>query len=574
VEAFVLTCLFPLFFVCHVDAQVIGILIANLLGKPLGGAHSWRYLLGLCLIPSLLQMVMAATLLESPLWLLGKGGAKNRVHAEEVLAALRGTDDVEFDLECMEASVNDDEDLDLDNEVDDGRLRKSSSSSHNGQHHNNHNGHHGNSNKGSWADEEYQSRRASNSEDLFGSDAPGSALEKGSIKRLSAESRSPRSAALSPSRSPRSVPSDSLWAPEVRRPLLIGLGLQLVQQFSGINAVFFYSTAFFASARMSDPWLGSVLASTVNVLATGISIYLIERMGRRKLLLISTAGMMFSCAALTVALMAMQPPSAGASPSASPVTSGAEAAYSGSGGAHTSGANFVPAWWVGPMSVGMILVFVSFFEVGLGPIPWLIGAEIFPNRIRSKAMGLSSTLNWLSNFAVGLSFPSLSLALGPLSFVPFGVVLALAFVLQYLFVPETQGKSLEEIQEEFLEAAGLAGHGGSGGGEYDEDQDIEYGDEEEGFGDATPSRLVGGLSDESAEEHEEDYQQQQQQKQHPSRGASDTPATPIPEGVEDGAAGSSDDFLIAPSGGGGHDGGRRRGHSSSSDGYDDDQAQR
>jgi hypothetical protein len=224
----------------------------------------------------------------------------------------------------------------------------------------------------------------------------------------------------------------------------------------------------------------------------------------------------------------------------------------------------------------MILVFVSFFEVGLGPIPWLIGAEIFPNRIRSKAMGLSSTLNWLSNFAVGLSFPSLSLALGPLSFVPFGVVLALAFVLQYLFVPETQGKSLEEIQEEFLEAAGLAAHGG-GGGEYDEDQDIEYGDEEEGFGDATtPSRLVGGLSDESAEEHEEDYQQyqqQQQQKQHPSRGASDTPATPIPEGVEDGAAGSSDDFLLAPGVGGGHDGGRRRGHSSSGDDYDD-QAQR
>ncbi len=197
------------------------------------------------------------------------------------------------------------------------------------------------------------------------------------------------------------------------------------------------------------------------------------------------------------------------------------------------------------MSVVMILVFVSFFEVGLGPIPWLIGAEIFPNRIRSEAMGISSTINWMSNFAVGLSFPSLSLALGPYSFVPFGLVLLVAFVLQYWFVPETQGKSLEEIQEEFLQQAGL-----------DEERDEEEGRSSSVYGDATPSRLADDLSEADEDEEEDDdlldtqqvsatdfHQSQrngQQQRSYPQGspqsaqgGGGDTPATPIPEESEE-----------------------------------------
>jgi len=498
-------------------AMVIGILVANLLGKPLGTAHTWRYLLGLCLVPALLQIIMAATLLESPLWLLSKGGAKNRMHAEEVLSALRGTDDVEFDLECMEASVNNEDDLDEEE--------------HEHQQHAEEDAERGDG-AASWGDEEYQSRhRLSSSSGSGGEASPrvganGHAhahphgVEKGSLASLSAAHR-----------------SRSLWAPEHRRPLLIGFGLQLVQQFSGINAVFFYSTSFFASAHMSDPWLGSVLASTVNVLATGMSIYLIERMGRRKLLLISTAGMMLSCVGLTYALMAMTPPTDAAA------MGGVGATPHGSvAGAHAP--TFAPPSWVGPMAVGMVLVFVSFFEVGLGPIPWLIGAEIFPNRIRSQAMGISSTINWMSNFAVGLSFPSLSLALGPLSFVPFGVVLLFAFILEYRFVPETQGKSLEEIQDDFLRAAGLG-------------EDVYGGDEEEdedGFGgssigDATPSRMAGGLSEEDDDDDEDAGSDDEEQHHGGGGGGYQASAagsgalfgaralhpggTPISEGVED-----------------------------------------
>jgi len=257
------------------------------------------------------------------------------------------------------------------------------------------------------------------------------------------------------------------------------------------------------------------------VLATGLSIYLIERMGRRKLLLISTFGMMLSCVGLTWALQAMQP---SPDPLAPP-----------------------PPPWVGFMSVGMVLVFVSFFEVGLGPIPWLIGAEIFPNRVRSKAMAISSTINWLSNFAVGLSFPSISLALGPASFVPFGVVLAAAFCLEYKFVPETQGKTLEEIQEEFL----------AQGGFNDEADAYDGAASSFGEGSATP-RL--GLADGSDEDGDADADADGDQDDEENgwestsvatttRGSSsagsgsaggrsaaqgESPATPIPEGDESG----------------------------------------
>ena len=553
-------------------AMVIGILIANLLGKPMGGHSSWRYLLGLTLIPSLLQIILSAALLESPLWLLHQNGSKNRRAAEEVLAKLRGTDDVEFDIECMMASVNEESEedstaeCDSDEEECDRRRGKNGAAAAAAQ--------------GSWGDDEYSSRRASTTDVL---DGVTPHVEKGSLAKLHpAHSATPPPDADSAAPAASTSKPHSLWSPEYRRPLCIGFGLQLVQQFSGINAVFFYSTAFFTSAHMSDPWsgnaahtrgqrrrrgegsahadvcrcllccccvlfrLGSVLASTVNVLATGLSIYLIERMGRRKLLLISTFGMMLSCVGLTYALQVMAAHSAHAAPA------GSAAANSSAAAAGPE----APAW-VGFMSVGMVLIFVSFFEVGLGPIPWLIGAEIFPTRVRSAAMSVSSTINWLSNFAVGLSFPSLSLALGPLSFVPFGVVLAVAFVLEYRFVPETQGKTLEEIQESFLAQGG-----------FDDESEDEDGTSSYASGSATPhsaSMKRGSVSeDEDVDEDDEtaaiNYRDDGFQSSsngssfgggiasgihaHAHGHAADTPATPIPEGdADDQGSGAEDDAV-------------------------------
>jgi SP family facilitated glucose transporter-like MFS transporter 3 len=334
-------------------SMVIGILIANILGKPLGGEQEWRYLLGLVLIPALLQIILSPVLLESPLWLVLQHTNKSLMMAEEALCKLRGTEDVDFELECMLANKEED------------RRHKSS----------------------------------------------GDSMIK------------------------------TLFNPIYRLPLTVGLVLQLAQQFSGINAVFYYSTGFFAKAHVSDPWLGSVLAASINMLATALAIPAMDRIGRRVLLILSSAGMMLSCVGLTISLYYME---------------------------------FQPGYQdsvlFSTLAVFGVLMFVTFFEFGLGPIPWLIGAEIFPSKIRSSGMAAASIVNWSANFCVGLSFPHINNFLGVYTFLPFGAVLVLVIVFIVAVVPETRGKSLEEIQEEIMggmadvEISPLIGKGQKKGG--------------------------------------------------------------------------------------------------------------
>ena len=95
-------------------------------------------------------------------------------------------------------------------------------------------------------------------------------------------------------------------------------------------------------------------------------------------------------------------------------------------------------------------VYVSFFEIGLGPIPWLIVAEMFDGKYVTVAMSLCSQLNWGCNFIVGMVFPYLNAYLGPYSFVPFGIVLALTFIFALFVLPETQGKTPEDLLSEMV----------------------------------------------------------------------------------------------------------------------------
>jgi sugar porter (SP) family MFS transporter len=204
----------------------------------------------------------------------------------------------------------------------------------------------------------------------------------------------------------------------VRWPLVIACVLQLTQQLSGINAVFFYSTSFFKSAGVSNPQLGTVLVGAVNVVATGIAVYMMERVGRRKLLLSGTMGMLLSSLALVITLVFKN---------------------DHLGGVHVgSAADY--------LSIAFVLVFVSFFEVGLGAIPWQIGGEIFPEAPRATAMGLAAAVNWFGTFMVGLLFPYMNETIKQYAFLPFAVVLAVSFVFQYLYVPETRGQTLPQIQ--------------------------------------------------------------------------------------------------------------------------------
>src|SRR4051794_39049541 len=128
------------------------------------------------------------------------------------------------------------------------------------------------------------------------------------------------------------------------------------------------------------------------MLATALAIPLMDRIGRRILLIISSGGMMLSCIGLTIALYMME-----------------------------NFIGFQDSVILSTSSVFTILVYVTFFEIGLGPIPWLIGAELFPSKIRSSGMGLASIINWAANFCVGLFFPHINNLLGVYTFLPFAV---------------------------------------------------------------------------------------------------------------------------------------------------------
>eukprot|EP01035_Chromulina_nebulosa_P019113 gene19113-24947_t len=184
---------------------------------------------------------------------------------------------------------------------------------------------------------------------------------------------------------------DLIFAKDQRVLVISSVVLQMGQQLCGINAVFYYSTTFFEGI-ISSPLLGSTLVAFINVVATYVALNLMDITARRTLILWS-AGYLYN----TVALIA-------------------------------------------------VMLFVSFFEIGLGPIPWLIVAEMFDAKYVATAMSLACIVNWVCNFLVGLLFPFIQEMLGPYSFAPFGVVLLLIFLFTFIYLPETHGRTVEEIQ--------------------------------------------------------------------------------------------------------------------------------
>ena len=206
-----------------------------------------------------------------------------------------------------------------------------------------------------------------------------------------------------------------MWSkPRIRLLLISSLVLQVSQQLCGINAVFYYSTIFFQGV-ISNPLVGTTILGAVNVAATAVALLLMDRTGRKTLILWSSGVMFISCIFIVLALL---------------------------GVFHSS------------VSLIAMNVYVIFFEIGLGPIPWLIVAEMFETRYVASAMSISSQVNWGCNFIVGLAFPYMNKYLGPYSFGPFAVVLLFCFFYTLFVLPETQGTTPEQL------AAGDAGTGG------------------------------------------------------------------------------------------------------------------
>lgn len=200
--------------------------------------------------------------------------------------------------------------------------------------------------------------------------------------------------------------------------LFLGIMLSVFQQITGINAILYYGAEIFSNALGYGPedalkqqlWLGSV-----NLIFTFVAIFTIDKWGRKPLLISGTLGMFFGLSVLGLSIYLQQ---------------------------------------MGVVSLIAILVFIGSFALSLGPVVWVLLSEIFPNNIRSIAMSIAVAAQWLFNGIVTYSFPVVNNSdlnrvdfNGALSYFIFAAMCIATIIFIWKFVPETKGKTLEEIEK-------------------------------------------------------------------------------------------------------------------------------
>ncbi|QVL57444.1 MAG: sugar porter family MFS transporter [Simkaniaceae bacterium] len=207
-----------------------------------------------------------------------------------------------------------------------------------------------------------------------------------------------------------------LFSKSVRPALLAGVGVTIIQQITGINTIIYYAPTIFKfagigsdkAALLATTWVG-----TINVLMTFVAIYLLDKVGRKPLLLFGLGGMALSLIILGI-------------------------------GFHQT----VSKELIGIIALICLFTYIASFAFSLGPIGWLLNSEIYPLHIRGKAMGVATCANWVSNFIVTATFLNLINLLGKSgTFWLYGIIGFLGLFFIWLRVPETKGKSLEEIEE-------------------------------------------------------------------------------------------------------------------------------
>ncbi|WP_336330109.1 MULTISPECIES: sugar porter family MFS transporter [unclassified Haloarcula] len=215
-----------------------------------------------------------------------------------------------------------------------------------------------------------------------------------------------------------------LLAPWLRPALVVGLGLAVFQQITGINAVIYYAPTILESTGLGN--VASILATvgigTINVVMTVVAILLVDRVGRRRLLLVGVGGMVATLAVLGTVFY-----------------------LPGLGGG------------LGVIATISLMLFVSFFAIGLGPVFWLLISEIYPLSVRGSAMGVVTVANWGANLLVSLTFPVLTDGVGTsATFWLFGLCSLVGLLFVYRYVPETKGRTLEAIEDDLRQNISLA----------------------------------------------------------------------------------------------------------------------
>lgn len=200
----------------------------------------------------------------------------------------------------------------------------------------------------------------------------------------------------------------------------VGIGIMFFQQFVGINALIYYSPTLFCTMGLDHnaQLIMSGVLNMTQLVGVLTSLWTMDSLGRRPLLLAGSVGMALSH--LIISFLVGR--------------------YSFNWPAHR-----LQGW----TSVSMLLVYMIAFGASWGPIPWAYPSEIFPSSLRAKGVALATSSNWMSNFVVGLITPPLVEKTGYGAYVFFAVFCALSGAWTYFFVPETKGKSLEQMDELF-----------------------------------------------------------------------------------------------------------------------------
>ncbi|MBT1193103.1 sugar porter family MFS transporter [Rhodococcus kroppenstedtii] len=206
------------------------------------------------------------------------------------------------------------------------------------------------------------------------------------------------------------------------QPLVwIGIIMAVLQQFVGINAIFYYSTTLWKSVGFSESqsFTTSVITSVINVVMTFVAILFVDRIGRRNLLMAGSIGMFVGLLLAAVAFSQQ-------------IGSGDDVS--------------LPEPWGVVALIGANL-FVVFFAATWGPVMWVLLGEMFPNRMRAMALGIGTAANWVANFVISLMFPQLTEWVG-LSIVygGFAFFAAVSFFFVKAKIPETKGLELEDME--------------------------------------------------------------------------------------------------------------------------------
>ena len=211
----------------------------------------------------------------------------------------------------------------------------------------------------------------------------------------------------------------------------VGLGLSVFQQFVGINVIFYYSNVLWEAVGFSenDSFIITVITSVVNIATTLIAIASVDRFGRRPLLLIGSVGMAVMLGTLAV-VFGTAPLNADGAPVLSSVT--------------------------GPIALLAANLFVVAFGMSWGPVVWVLLGEAFPNRIRAAALAFAAGGQWVANWLITVSFPSLSDISLSLAYGLYTVFAVLSFLFVLRWVRETKGVELEEMHGDTGAARGNA----------------------------------------------------------------------------------------------------------------------